>query len=208
MSSADDIDMNAPAKTVYGDWSSGAKTPLMSLEVRLGVFAATLWTIIGFFGDAGAGFAAIKSDSPHARAIGQSVVVLSLALRVVFLVLVWGSVRIKNQPFGPAVVAVQPSIPWILRPVVSLLWLFQFFLGVAFVLVIEGFIHDPESEIPARLWFIKLLISFVCVYATYLYLLLAVGTLFRKQGLLRFLWRARFVFDILISWVILRYSNR
>jgi hypothetical protein len=204
--SADNKGMHAPAKAVYVDWSP-AKTPLTTLEARLGVFAATLWTIIGFFADAGAGFAVTQKDPPIARAIGRGAIALSLALRVIFLVLVWAGLRAKNQPFGPAVVSAQPRLPYILRPLVSLLWLFQFFLGIGFILVIEGFIHDPQSEIPARLWFMKALISIVCAYATYLYLLLAVGTLVRKPALLRFLWRGRFIFDLFITGIVLRYCS-
>jgi hypothetical protein len=205
--STDKPDMHSPVKTVYVDWSGGTQSSLASLEVRLGIFAATLWTIIGFFGDTGAAFAVVQKDAPVARTVGQGVIVLSLTMRVIFLVLVWASLRVKNQPFGPAVVSSQRRLPYILRPLVSLLWLFQFFLGVAFVLVIEGFIHDPKSEIPARLWFMKALISLACVYATYLYLMLAIGTLVRNQGLLRFLWRGRFIFDLIITGVVLRYCS-
>jgi hypothetical protein len=188
--------MQSSEKVVYVDWQEGSLTPPRSLETRIGVFASTLGAIIACIAYYG-GYVAVRTDpiSPIVDLIARIIFIASIAGQITYVGLVWASLKQRGLAFGPAVVAMHPRIPWFLRPVVSLLWLLQFLQGCAFILVIEGFIHDPQSEIPARLWFIRALVAFACTYATYLYLLLAIGTMVRRKPVVQMLWRWRFIFD-------------
>lgn len=201
--------MPPAGKIVYVDWQGSSGTPLRSLEMRVGVFAATLWAIIACIACCG-GYVALPTDpAPHVISlVGRIYWVVCIAMQITYVGLVWASLKQRGQAFGPAVVATHPRIPWLLRPMVSLLWLLQFLQGCLFILIIEGLSHDPQGEIPARLWFMRVLIAFVCTDATYLYLLLALGTMVRRKPVVPMLWRWRFAFDACVALVLVLYGGR
>jgi hypothetical protein len=185
------------------DWADGGPTAFASLEVRVGVFTATLWAIIALIGD----FGALQAEAAeHWVPVVGFLIVLSAIFQVYFVVLVWASTRKKGRGFGVAVVATHPRLPWALRPVISLVWLFNFLMGCMYILVIEQFIVDPESRIPPRLWFMRALIGFVCAYATYLYLLLAIGTLAGNSRVVNAIWRCRFLVDAVLTVVLILHG--
>jgi hypothetical protein len=198
-------------RTVWVDWGAGPATPLSRLEMRLGAFATSLWAIIACVADTGA-FVAIGNKPavvPAARLITLGLIAASIALQVKFVALAWGSLRRQQgESFGPALVFTQRSLPWIARPVLALLWLLQFVLGCVYVLVVEGFINAPDSQVPPHLWFMRALIVFVCAYATYVYLLLAVGTMVRSPRVVNAIWRMRFAVDALASIIVLLHLGR
>ncbi len=172
---ADDLFV-AGSKIQYLDWADGGPTAFGSLEVRVGVFAATLWAVIALIGDVGA-FQAMAEE--HWLPVVGFLIVLSAIFQVYFVVLVWASTRKKER---------ECRLPWWrlircfrgrLRPVVSLMWLFNFVMGCMYIPPNSSeTIHcRSASRIHlTRLRFMRALIGFVCAYATYLYLLLAVRT--------------------------------
>lgn len=196
--------------TVWVDWGRGPATPLSQWENRLGVFATTLWSIIGCIGDV---FSLValsherRSPLP-ALMIVEGLIACSILLQLYCVALVWTSIRREEQGFGRRLIATLPSLPWICRPVLSLLWLLQFALGCFYILAADGVVDVPDSRISPQLWFVKALIIFVCAYATYLYLLLAVATLVRSERLANAIWRWRFVVDVLLTLVVLLHPGR
>jgi hypothetical protein len=192
----------AVRKIEYVDWSSGGTSALQSFETRLGVFSSTLWAILAVIIYAGAHAAELQHGS---RPLVIGIIDTLIGAQFYYVALIWMSLKRKGRAFGPAVVETHPRLPKILRPLVSVLWLIQFLVGLICVGLIEGVIRDPQAQIPRQLWFVQVLIAFACCYSSYLYLVLAVGVLFRNRKLIEGMWRRRFLLDAVATVVVMLY---
>jgi hypothetical protein len=189
--------MPQPLEAIAARMDDVSGTPLSRLETRLGVFATSLWAFVAFIADAGALVAAKDS------VVLVSIAMICIVMQGFFVLLVWGSIRLRHPQFGIGVVRRQPRLELPMQILVALAWVLQFFSGCLYALLAEGIIGNSETQIPARFWFMKVLITFACSYATFIYLLLAVGTLVRSDRILHAMWRWRFVIDGILTVLLL-----
>jgi len=86
----------------------------------------------------------------------------------------------------------------IVRPFVSLWFLGHFLIGQFALLGLVAVTHEAESSDP-RLLALLLGCSLALAYATNLYLMMAVASLWNHPALLRACWRSRVAFDVLVT---------
>ncbi len=91
-----------------------------------------------------------------------------------------------------------PQIPWLLRPVLSVWWFAHFAAGAGFGFALYLATAKKLNGDPVTRIIVPLLLDFGILFATNLYLLLAVAVLFGTPHLWLKLWRARFVFDLIL----------
>jgi len=103
----------------------------------------------------------------------------------------WSTVFAGRIPTGPAIASRQMRIPGLIKPIVALLWLCNFFIGFAIVVSL-GKPHpgNPPPSLAAMV-FIAMLGSWLG-FAANVFLLLAVRTCTPKEDVLHRVWGLRF----------------
>jgi hypothetical protein len=158
------------------DWIGGFWTTLLDLTFTSALILATLDP-------------AVRARPRTGLAMLLAFVATMTARHIRWL---WSEARRSAHPLALAV-AMRQAPPWlILRPLVSLWWLFCFGAGCAFAVLIQFGESHGEGALIA-------LLVFAYVYAANAYLLLAISAWTNRAAVLQTVWRFRILIDLLVA---------
>lgn len=192
--------MGYNAEQAAVDWSP-RNTALIDLETRLGVFATTVSVLVICLCDV-SGYL-LERPTLARPVLAGSLCAICVLMQVALLIMVWRSLASRGEAFGPAVAACQPRCPLILRPVMALAWSSQFLIGCLYTFLAEGAIGDAGTGIAPQFWFMRFFVGLLCAYTTYLYLLLAIGAFTDNKLIVPWMWRKRFIVDVILAGVLI-----
>jgi hypothetical protein len=109
----------------------------------------------------------------------------------------WRTIFSGQEPTGPAIAVRQQAIPYALKPTVALMWLLNFFIGIAIVASLSK-PHPGAPPSVAAILFIGL-IAFWLAFAANLYLSLAIRTVTENRELLERVWHYRVWIDLAMA---------
>lgn len=110
----------------------------------------------------------------------------------------WLTIFAGQAPSGPAIAVRQKKIPRLLKPVVALLWLCNFCIGVGIVASLSK-PHPGNPASPLAMVVLVAAITFWLAFAANIYLLLAVRTLTLNELVLHRVWKARLWIDLAMT---------
>lgn len=107
----------------------------------------------------------------------------------------WSVIFAGKTPTGPAIALRQWRIPGFLKPIVALIWLCNFCIGVGIVVSLSK-PHPGQPAPPTAAIGIVVVLAFLLAFAANVYLMLAVRTLTEDEYVLHRVWRYRSWIDL------------